>query len=160
MELFAPLPIAVMAMTELIPIMMPSMVRMERMRLRIGRIDRIAPAVRIDDKVRVFDVEVRLDAQGRELRPVAEPKDIAELKRAIQPRDHHVFFGALDHHQLGLTERLRKLVPKDVVLVAESGIHGVADARRMLEAGADAILVGEALMRSPEPAAQVRELCL
>jgi HlyD family secretion protein len=33
-----------------------------------GRIDRIAPAVRIDDKVRVFDVEVRLEAQGRELR--------------------------------------------------------------------------------------------
>src|SRR3954462_1797199 len=33
-----------------------------------GRIARIAPAVRIDDKVRVFDVEVRLDAQGRELR--------------------------------------------------------------------------------------------
>jgi HlyD family secretion protein len=33
-----------------------------------GRIDRIAPAVRIDDKVRVFDVEIRLDAQGRELR--------------------------------------------------------------------------------------------
>ena len=33
-----------------------------------GRIDRIAPAVRIDEKVRVFDVEVRLDAQGRELR--------------------------------------------------------------------------------------------
>ena len=33
-----------------------------------GRIDRIAPAVRLDDKVRVFDVEVRLDSQGRELR--------------------------------------------------------------------------------------------
>jgi HlyD family secretion protein len=33
-----------------------------------GRIDRIAPAVRLDDKVRVFDVEVRLDAQGHELR--------------------------------------------------------------------------------------------
>ncbi|HET7711291.1 MAG TPA: efflux RND transporter periplasmic adaptor subunit [Thermoanaerobaculia bacterium] len=33
-----------------------------------GKIDRIAPAVRLDDKVRVFDVEVRLDAQGRELR--------------------------------------------------------------------------------------------
>jgi len=32
-----------------------------------GRVDRIAPAVRIDDKVRVFDVEIRLDAQGREL---------------------------------------------------------------------------------------------
>jgi HlyD family secretion protein len=33
-----------------------------------GRIDRIAPAVRIDEKVRVFDVEIRLDAQGKELR--------------------------------------------------------------------------------------------
>ncbi len=33
-----------------------------------GKIDRIAPAVRVDDKVRVFDVEIRLDAQGRELR--------------------------------------------------------------------------------------------
>ena len=32
-----------------------------------GRVDRIAPAVRLDDKVRVFDVEIRLDAQGREL---------------------------------------------------------------------------------------------
>jgi HlyD family secretion protein len=33
-----------------------------------GKIDRIAPAVRLDDKVRVFDTEIRLDAQGRELR--------------------------------------------------------------------------------------------
>jgi HlyD family secretion protein len=33
-----------------------------------GKIDRIAPAVRVEDKVRVFDVEIRLDAQGRELR--------------------------------------------------------------------------------------------
>ena len=59
---------------------------------------------------------------------------------------------------LGLTERLRKLVPKSVVLVAESGIQTPADARRMREAGADAILVGEALMRSADPAAQIREL--
>jgi indole-3-glycerol phosphate synthase len=59
---------------------------------------------------------------------------------------------------LGLTERLRKLVPKDVVLVAESGIHSAEDARRMREAGADAVLVGEALMRSADPAAQIKEL--
>jgi indole-3-glycerol phosphate synthase len=59
---------------------------------------------------------------------------------------------------LGLTERLRKLVPSEVVFVAESGIHSAADARRMREAGADAILVGELLMRSPDPAARIREL--
>jgi indole-3-glycerol phosphate synthase len=59
---------------------------------------------------------------------------------------------------LGLTERLRKLVPKEVVLVAESGVHTADDARRMREAGADAILVGEALMRAPDPASRIREL--
>ena len=59
---------------------------------------------------------------------------------------------------LGLTERLRTLVPREVVLVAESGIRGPDDARRMREAGADAILVGELLMRSTDPAGQIREL--
>jgi indole-3-glycerol phosphate synthase len=59
---------------------------------------------------------------------------------------------------LGLTERLRKLVPKEVVFVAESGIHTAADARRMRDAGADAILVGEVLMRAADPAAQIMEL--
>ena len=59
---------------------------------------------------------------------------------------------------LGLTERLRRLVPKEVVVVAESGIHNADDARRMREAGADAILVGELLMRSDDPAVQIREL--
>lgn len=59
---------------------------------------------------------------------------------------------------LTLTERMRRLVPAEVVLVAESGIHTVEDARLMREAGADAILVGEALMRSPDPAPRIREL--
>ncbi len=59
---------------------------------------------------------------------------------------------------LGLTGRLRKVVPADVVLVAESGIQGPDDARRMREAGADAILVGELLMRSTDPAAEIKSL--
>jgi indole-3-glycerol phosphate synthase len=61
---------------------------------------------------------------------------------------------------IGLTERLRPRVPREVVYVAESGIHGRADAWRMHEAGADAILVGEALMRAPDPALVVRELAV
>jgi indole-3-glycerol phosphate synthase len=59
---------------------------------------------------------------------------------------------------LELTGRLRKLIPTNVVLVAESGIHNADDARRMHEAGADAILVGEVLMRSDDPAAGIKEL--
>jgi indole-3-glycerol phosphate synthase len=59
---------------------------------------------------------------------------------------------------VGLTERLRPCVPAEVVYVAESGIHTAADAARMRRAGADAILVGEALMRAADPAARLREL--
>jgi indole-3-glycerol phosphate synthase len=59
---------------------------------------------------------------------------------------------------LALTERLRKLIPKSVVVVAESGIHTPDDARRVFEAGADAILVGETLMRAENPAQRIREL--
>jgi indole-3-glycerol phosphate synthase len=61
---------------------------------------------------------------------------------------------------VGLTERLRPRVPAEVVYVAESGIHSGADARRMRAAGADAILVGEALMRAPDPAVKLRELAV
>jgi indole-3-glycerol phosphate synthase len=59
---------------------------------------------------------------------------------------------------LGLTELLRPQVPDDVVYVAESGIGTAQDAWRMHEAGADAILVGEALMRSHNPVAKIQEL--
>lgn len=61
---------------------------------------------------------------------------------------------------VSLTERLRPLVPPDRVLVAESGIHSAADARRVLAGGADAILVGEALMRAPDPTAKLGELAV
>ena len=50
-----------------------------------GKIDRIAPAVRLDDKVRVFDVEIRLDAQGRELRSgmTANIEVVGERKQKV-----------------------------------------------------------------------------
>ena len=52
---------------------------------------------------------------------------------------------------LGTTERLRPAVPPELAVVAESGIRGAADAARMRAAGADAILVGEGLLRAPDP---------
>ena len=59
---------------------------------------------------------------------------------------------------LALTERLRRLIPPSVLVVAESGIHDAQDARRVYEAGANAILVGEALMRAEKPELRIREL--
>lgn len=57
-----------------------------------------------------------------------------------------------------LTAKIRPLVPAGTVLVGESGIRSVADVRHLVQAGADAILVGEALMQKPSPGQALREL--
>ncbi len=51
------------------------------------------------------------DAQGRDLREAAEPKEIAELRESIEPRDHRVFFGVLDRGRLGFFHRLLASLP-------------------------------------------------
>jgi indole-3-glycerol phosphate synthase len=58
---------------------------------------------------------------------------------------------------LGVFERLAPLVPRGVLAVAESGVETRADAVRMRRAGADALLVGTALMRASDPALKLRE---
>ncbi|MFP6678566.1 MAG: indole-3-glycerol phosphate synthase TrpC [Dehalococcoidia bacterium] len=49
---------------------------------------------------------------------------------------------------IGLFESLAPKVPKNKVLVAESGMRSAKDVRRMETAGADAVLIGESLMRA------------
>jgi indole-3-glycerol phosphate synthase len=55
-------------------------------------------------------------------------------------------------------ERLGAAIPAGVVGVAESGIRGPDDARRLADAGYEAILVGESLVRASDPAAAVAAL--
>jgi indole-3-glycerol phosphate synthase len=55
-------------------------------------------------------------------------------------------------------ERLAAAMPTWVVRVAESGIGGPEDARRLADAGFDAVLVGESLVRSADPSAAVAAL--
>ncbi len=56
------------------------------------------------------------------------------------------------------TVKLAPLVPKDVVVVAASGVSTRAEVEEMAAAGAHAVLVGESLVTSPDPAAKLREL--
>lgn len=58
----------------------------------------------------------------------------------------------------GVALRLLPLIPPDVTAVAESGIAGPAEASLFCRAGARALLVGEALVRSGDPAAAVQAL--
>jgi len=61
---------------------------------------------------------------------------------------------------LETTTRLRARIPAGVLVVSESGIETPADVQRVCRAGIDAILVGTALMASPDPAAHLRALRL
>ncbi len=53
------------------------------------------------------------DAQGRDQKVAAIPKEIAELREAVNARDHRVFFGAYerDRKAIGLAERFMSLMP-------------------------------------------------
>ncbi len=59
---------------------------------------------------------------------------------------------------LATTEKLRPLLPQGATIVGESGVFSGADAKRLREAGADAILVGESLMKADDVGAAIKEL--
>ncbi len=59
---------------------------------------------------------------------------------------------------LGTFTRLAEMAEPGTLLVAESGIQSRDDVQRLVRAGADALLIGETLMRAPDIAAKIREL--
>jgi len=93
---------------------------------------------------------------------LVEAHDLDELERAVNLNAPVIGVNARDLATFDLDRqaqlRLVAQVPRDRVVVAESGIwtrgHGAAAEL----AGADAILVGSALMRAPDPAAKLAEL--
>jgi indole-3-glycerol phosphate synthase/phosphoribosylanthranilate isomerase len=101
-------------------------------------------------------------AAGLGLDTLVEAHDAAELERAValgadpiglNARDLSTF--AVDRRsQLELVER----APRDRIVVAESGIASRAQGAAAELAGADAILVGTALMRARDPGAKLGEL--
>ncbi len=57
-----------------------------------------------------------------------------------------------------LADRMRRLIPKEAVFVSESGIKDAEDVKRITEAGADAVLIGETLMRAADKKQALRKL--
>lgn len=103
----------------------------------------------LDDRQLMTYMEI---AQELGLSALVEAHTEEEVRRAlacgariigVNNRDLKTF--QVDIHT---SERLRRLVPKDVLYVSESGIKSLEDVRRLKENGTDAVLIGETLMRS------------
>jgi tryptophan synthase beta chain/phosphoribosylanthranilate isomerase len=104
----------------------------------------------------------RLVAQARDLglEPLVEAHDARELEAALATDARLVGVNNRDLRSLDVDPeravRLRELIPGDRIAIAESGVRDTATVARWRATGFDAALVGEALMRSPDPAAAAR----
>ena len=91
-----------------------------------------------------------------------EAHDAAEIETALRAGARIVGVNNRDLKDFtvdtGNAGRLRSLVPEGVLFVSESGIRTARDAAEARRAGADAVLVGEALMRSADRRAKLAEL--
>ncbi len=105
-----------------------------------------------------------LMAYANELRleVLVEAHDASELERAIRLGAPVIGINARDLASFAIDRdaqlELVARAPRDRVIVAESGIHSRAQGAVAELAGADAVLVGSALMRAADPAAKLREL--
>lgn len=104
----------------------------------------------------------RVLAAGYGMAALVEVHDDAELDAALASGAEIVGVNNRNLHTFEVTLatslRLAKRIPAGVVKVAESGIHSREDVRTLRAAGFDAFLIGEHLMKSPDPAAALREL--
>jgi indole-3-glycerol phosphate synthase len=116
--------------------------------------------------VAALDDEALRDCAGRAaalgLAAVVEVHDEAELARALAAGARIVGVNQRDLRTFAVDQdracALAAKIPSGVVAVAESGIRDADDARRLADAGYDAILVGESLVRAGDRVGQLRTL--
>jgi indole-3-glycerol phosphate synthase len=103
-----------------------------------------------------------LGARARGLDILCEVHDEAELQRALDAGCDLIGVNTRDLRTFKVDPqtafRLVERLPKNVLRVAESGIRGGEDIARLREAGYQAFLIGETLMRAERPGAALQEL--
>jgi indole-3-glycerol phosphate synthase len=111
-----------------------------------------------DDELRRFSALARTLA----LTALVEVHDEEELDRALRAEARVIGVNQRDLETFRVDHEracsLAARIPPDVIAVAESGIRDSDDARRLADAGYDAILVGETLVRASNRAAALRQL--
>lgn len=100
------------------------------------------------------------EAKDFQLDVLVEVHDLPEMERAIDLGADLIGINNRNLKtfttDLGTTEALADEVGDDVLLVSESGLKTIEDAQRVLDAGANAVLIGESLMRANDPAEAIR----
>lgn len=101
-------------------------------------------------------------AESYGLDVLVEVHDDAEFERAFESGASIIGVNNRDLRtfkvDLGTSLRISARFPKGILAVSESGIHSGDDVRVLREAGYQAFLVGEHLMKSPDPAAALEAL--
>jgi indole-3-glycerol phosphate synthase len=91
-----------------------------------------------------------------------EVHTVEELERSLRLHPQLIGINNRDlrtfHTNIETTVHLLPFIPPEVVVVSESGINTVADIRRLRAEGIHAFLIGESLMRTPDPGMKLREL--
>ena len=113
----------------------------------------------LDDK-QLKNFIATCDALG--LSALVEAHDEQEIRRAIDcgariigvnNRNLKDFSVDMDN-----AKRLRAMVPPEIIFVSESGVKSADDVKKIRELGADAVLIGEVLMRAADKKAKLAEL--
>lgn len=102
------------------------------------------------------------NAKDLNMDAIVEVHDKKELEKALQTGADIIGINNRDlmtfKIDIGTTYRLKDEIPKDKVIVSESGINNRYDIVQMQKAGVDAVLIGTALMREEDIAKKIREL--
>jgi indole-3-glycerol phosphate synthase len=134
--------------------------RLHLLEARAAGADAVLLIVRILSDAGLMSLHAQARALG--MAALVEVHDRAELVRALEVGAEIVGINNRDlstfRTDLGTTLELLEDVPEDVLVVSESGIRGPRDAALLGDAGVDAILVGETLLRAPDPQVAVRFL--